>query len=689
MPSHRASPLLIATLATVVAGCGGARGGSGAERLAPGAAAGRSTGETASDSVIPTSAFTGDTLEWVVSAAGRAVGRMRQWGDTGLTTVTTFGLRAGELAPAWRHVVRVDRAGLPVTMSVTGTDAVGAPRTELLAIDKGVATWRTETGVGRAAVTRAVFRPTAGVPEDDALLVRAILASKQKSIPLLPAGNATLATVGARTVRGAELTVAATLHLLLGVDLRPVPVWLDPSGRLFASIIDGPAVVRRGFERALPELRAAQDSALLARDSAQFASIAVRPAATLVIRRARLFDPRSRRVTPGTAIVVRGDRITSIERDSGFVVPAGATVVDARDQVVLPGLWDLQGQVADGDGALHLAAGVTSVRAVAATSADTAGARVRSAHWATGVVPGPRLHLVDGDALVGAPTLLADMLGDSVPAARGIARQLAIARLGGTVDVQGDAMAPIVGRLRDRRSVVVPTLARYETLLTTPPGQLPVGLAPVAEKLPPVVRAALRGGGLPTTSPAERRRFQASFLTMQRLAKHLYDAEVPLAVATGDALPGASLHRELELLAQSGIPNGDVLHAATLGAATLLGRDSVEGRIAPGMRADLVIVDGDPLQFMAALRRTTLVIKDGIVWRPDRMHAAIGITPTVASLPVTLPKATARTPVAKKAASPTRAGARAVTVRRGSRRVAPAAMRSGDAEAGGGAGAPR
>lgn len=664
MPSPRALPLLIVTL---VAGCGGARAGTGGEGLAPGAAAGRSTAETAVDSVVPTSAFTGDTLEWVVSAAGRAVGRMRQWGDTGLTTVTTLSLRAGERAPAWRHVVRVDRAGLPVTMAVTGTDPVGAPRTETLAIDKGVATWRTETGVGRAAATRAVFRPTARVPEDDALLARAILASKQKSIPLLPAGTATLATVGARTVRGAELTVTTTLHLLLGVDLRPIPVWLDPSGRLFASLVDGPAVVRRGFERVLPELRAAQDSALLARDSAQFRTVAVRPAATLVIRRARLFDPRSRRVTPGTAIVVRGDRITSIERDSGFVAPAGATVVDARDQLVLPGLWDLQGQVADGDGALHLAAGVTSVRAVAATTFDVAGTSARGERWAAGVVPGPRLHLVEGDALVAGPSVLADLLGDSVPAARGPARQLAIARLGGTVDVQGDATAALVSRLRERRTVVVPTLARYETLLTTPPGQLPVGLAPVAEQLPPVVRAALRGGGLPVTSPAERRRFQASFTTMQRLAKRLYDAEVPLAVATSDALPGATLHRELELLAQAGIPNGDVLHAATLGAATLLGRDSVEGRIAPGMRADLVIVDGDPLQVMAALRRTTLVVKDGIVWRPDRLHAALGITPTVPSLAVTLAKAGARTPGARPGQTPARGRPRAAPATRGTR----------------------
>ena len=45
------------------------------------------------------SAFSGDTLEWVVVAGGRVTGRMRQWGDTGFTTVTAWVPRARGTAP--------------------------------------------------------------------------------------------------------------------------------------------------------------------------------------------------------------------------------------------------------------------------------------------------------------------------------------------------------------------------------------------------------------------------------------------------------------------------------------------------------------------------------------------------------------------------------------------------------------
>ena len=75
--------------------------------------------------------------------------------------------------------------------------------------------------------------------------------------------------------------------------------------------------------------------------------------------------------------------------------------------------------------------------------------------------------------------------------------------------------------------------------------------------------------------------------------------------------PGVDVE-ELRLLVEAGLSPGQALAAATSVAATHLGLDGA-GRIAPGARADLLLVDGDPLSDLAALERVRLVTRDGWV----------------------------------------------------------------------------
>jgi imidazolonepropionase-like amidohydrolase len=64
-----------------------------------------------------------------------------------------------------------------------------------------------------------------------------------------------------------------------------------------------------------------------------------------------------------------------------------------------------------------------------------------------------------------------------------------------------------------------------------------------------------------------------------------------------------------------GIDADAAIQAATVNAADLLGwRDRV-GRIAPGLYADLVAVDGNPLQDVTVLERVRFVMKGGRVYR--------------------------------------------------------------------------
>lgn len=77
--------------------------------------------------------------------------------------------------------------------------------------------------------------------------------------------------------------------------------------------------------------------------------------------------------------------------------------------------------------------------------------------------------------------------------------------------------------------------------------------------------------------------------------------------------PHPSLIEEIACLAAAGLPTTEALAAATAVAAEALGMAEEIGRIRPGLRADLILVDGDPTADLAALRRVTHVLQGGVL----------------------------------------------------------------------------
>lgn len=91
----------------------------------------------------------------------------------------------------------------------------------------------------------------------------------------------------------------------------------------------------------------------------------------------------------------------------------------------------------------------------------------------------------------------------------------------------------------------------------------------------------------------------------------LHEAGVPVLAGSDVAHHGIALHRELELLVQAGLQPVDALEAATSAAATAFGLTD-RGRIAPGLRADLLLVQGDPTANIKATRKIQRVWKGGV-----------------------------------------------------------------------------
>ena len=77
-------------------------------------------------------------------------------------------------------------------------------------------------------------------------------------------------------------------------------------------------------------------------------------------------------------------------------------------------------------------------------------------------------------------------------------------------------------------------------------------------------------------------------------------------------VPGASLHRELELYVASGLTPAQALRTATFEAAALLGVQDRVGVIDTGRAADFVLLDADPLTDIRNTRRIWMVFRDGV-----------------------------------------------------------------------------
>ena len=106
--------------------------------------------------------------------------------------------------------------------------------------------------------------------------------------------------------------------------------------------------------------------------------------------------------------------------------------------------------------------------------------------------------------------------------------------------------------------------------------------------------------------------------SLQQTAKAIR-AGVPVIAGSDAGNPvtfhGISLIRELELLAQAGMPLTDVLKSATSRAADRIGQSTL-GRIAAGAIADLVVLDADPTERVDAYRKVVV----GVSRRPELEH---------------------------------------------------------------------
>ncbi|HYX53844.1 MAG TPA: amidohydrolase family protein [Candidatus Limnocylindrales bacterium] len=205
------------------------------------------------------------------------------------------------------------------------------------------------------------------------------------------------------------------------------------------------------------------------------------------------------------------------------------------------------------------------------------------------------------------------------------ARFTEVAAHAADLDLNSPPVKSFIQLLKEHKTVVDPTLSIFESMLTSRPGVIPAGWADVAERMPADVRRGYLYGGIAVPEGMDQK-YRDSFRQMERMTKALYDAGIPIVAGT-DSLAGFSLHRELEIYNEAGIPAPKVLQLATLGAAHIMKRDSQLGSIAPGKLADVILVPGDPATHISDIKRVQTVVEDGVVYQVADLDRAIGVKP--------------------------------------------------------------
>ena len=312
--------------------------------------------------------------------------------------------RGDHITATWK----LDAAGVLTEYQGRGNDYMKAPVTETFRLTAGKASWSSRSEHGSTAIRGAAFYvPVNAPPEILGVLARALLKAPGHRLALLPAGEATLEKVDLPAQDAAQASGPhgpMTLYAVSGLDFSPSPIWLESDGTTAASVSDWFSVLPAALRARLPQLLAAQAHWSAARSARLARELTQVPKGDVLIRNARLFDPRDLTVTPGASVLVRGAHIVRVAADADVAAGDGAEVIDAHGRFLMPGLWDNHQHFGDNQGALDLANGVTSARDM---GNDTDEFLERVARFDAGSELGPRVWksgIIDGTGPYAGPT---------------------------------------------------------------------------------------------------------------------------------------------------------------------------------------------------------------------------------------------------------------------------------------------
>jgi imidazolonepropionase-like amidohydrolase len=421
---------------------------------------------------------------------------------------------------------------------------------------------------------------------------------------------------------------------------------------------------------------------------AKLAASAKQPVAQqLVVENVTLIDGTGKAPVKDATVFVEDGRISGISTAAKPAIPAGATLIDGAGKFLIPGLWDMHAHYEQVEwGPIYLAAGVTTARDCGnefdfiTTVRDTV---------ASGKGIGPEIlvaGIVDGSGPISLGAVVADtpeqalevvrkykaagalqikiyssFKPELVPVIAAEAHKLGMTVTGhvpngmttaqaveagydqinhiqyptrdllhiergkpiATPDFNTDDARKQIALFKRHQTVFDDTISLYENFYH-PEWVAYSSLEPGVLKVAPQLAEALSSPG---TSGDRAAPAKASFDAMLATIRELHKDGLRLVAGTDQNIPGYSLHRELELYVQAGFSPMEAIQAATSVPAQVMGLDKTVGTIELGKRADLVLLDADPLADIHNTRRIVKIISAGAVYDPAPLWESVGFKP--------------------------------------------------------------
>ena len=200
-----------------------------------------------------------------------------------------------------------------------------------------------------------------------------------------------------------------------------------------------------------------------------------------------------------------------------------------------------------------------------------------------------------------------------------------VADKAGEMDLDAVPVGEFISLLKEKGTVIDPTVTIFDSMFRHRSGDLDPSYAMIADHMPPSVRRGMLAGEMDINDANAARYARSAEALLEMIAK-LHAAGVPLVAGT-DAMAGFTLHRELELYHRAGISNADVLKIVTLESARIAGKAAEGGSISVGKQADFVLLAGNPLDDISAVRKPVAVFKGDRWFDPALLYEAVGIRP--------------------------------------------------------------
>ncbi|MCU1338549.1 MAG: amidohydrolase [Bryobacterales bacterium] len=332
-------------------------------------------------------------------------------------------------------------------------------------------------------------------------------------------------------------------------------------------------------------------------------------AATVVVQNVTVVEVASGTLRPHVTAVIEGERIVAIGPEGSVKLPANARVVDGTGRFLSPGLWDMRVQLRNPDRQLpaFLAFGVTGIR-------DPDGNYLRAAESRLeiqqGKAIGPRI-VASGPAVGGKQTAQTARLAfdrlfedsvDFIQILPDLSREayLALAEQARHWRLRFDGAVPAdVSPLEavNARQGIIEGLSNLGVLTEDTVIKFFERCAMMGTRISPLL----------SQGDASTKLYQ-----LTALAKR-YKVELLAGTGSADAYSASrgNLQNELIQLVAAGLSPREALESATLAPARLLGWDRLMGSVETGKIADLVLLDGNPLQDIGNTRRVAGVFAQG------------------------------------------------------------------------------